>query len=248
MSYIRYQASCLLCKSEVTTTQFDKHYNTKQCLSGGKFGIALTSCPFCNINLTETDDKANHVRWCKDNPNKYNQNKNVDQLNSPEAIKKRALNISNAHKSGKYKNAASKMLATRRSKFPDGIIKYSAEAIENCRAAAIKSTHQRKCKKSHHFMDKRGRVFVFDSSWEDETAIRLDYLNINWTRPRPIQYQKNGRTHNYFPDFYLPDHNVYLDPKAPWVEIQQKEKLDIVSKLINLIIIRSKNDCKNFII
>ncbi len=97
-------------------------------------------------------------------------------------------------------------------------------------------------------MDKRGRVFGFDSSWEDETAIRLDYLNINWTRPAPIPYQKNGRTHNYFPDFYLPDHDVYLDPKAPWVEIQQKEKLDIVSKLINLIIIRTKNDCKNFTI
>jgi len=90
------------------------------------------------------------------------------------------------------------------------------------------------------------RLFKFDSSWEDAMAIRLDELNINWDRPKAIQYELDGKLRNYFPDFYLPDYDLYLDPKNPYCYEQQKAKLEIVSKMINLKIITSLIECKQF--
>lgn len=75
-----------------------------------------------------------------------------------------------------------------------------------------------------------------DSKWEVEVAILLDSLNIKWTRPNPIEWVDcSNKKHRYFPDFYLPKYDIYLDPKNPILIEKQKEKLDIVSKQINLI-------------
>ena len=58
-----------------------------------------------------------------------------------------------------------------------------------------------------------------DSSWELKIAQNLDKNNINWLRPNSknghtFQWiDKNGKQHTYYPDFYLIDYDVYLDPK-----------------------------------
>ena len=85
----------------------------------------------------------------------------------------------------------------------------SEEAKQNCRKGALNRTIPRTMGKSHIFIDKKGREFRFDSSWEDVLAIRLDELNLNWERGMYVQLSKS----KYFPDFYLPDFNVYLDQK-----------------------------------
>jgi hypothetical protein len=167
-------------------------------------------------------------------------------MNTLVAIGKRSKSISIAHQNGCYVNASKKAIITRRSKYPNGVIRMSRQYRENARIAALKSKHQRVSKRSHQFVDKRGRTFTFDSSWEDITAIRLDELDIKWDRPAPIQYRLGEVVKNYFPDFYLIDYNLYLDPKNPYVEDQQKDKLRVVSKLINLQILRSAEECKNF--
>lgn len=52
------------------------------------------------------------------------------------------------------------------------------------------------------------------SGYELTTAKSLDENLIRWTKPSPIKYiDPNGKLRNYFPDFFLPDYNVYLDPK-----------------------------------
>jgi len=172
--------------------------------------------------------------------------KNQQEVVQLKKLYKRSIGVSKAHIDGKYINAPIKAYQTRITNSIDGIVRMSDIGKLNCQTAALKSKHQRISKRSHIFIDKLGRSFIFDSSWEDATAIRLDTLNINWDRPDPIPYEMNGKIHNYFPDFYLPDHNVYLDPKNPYVIIKQKEKLDIISKLITLIIIPSKHECENF--
>jgi hypothetical protein len=76
----------------------------------------------------------------------------------------------------------------------------------------------------------------FDSQWEVELAKFLDAHNIAWTRPDCIfWFDANNKQHRYWPDFYLPKHNLYLDPKNPIAIIKQREKLEIVSKQISLI-------------
>ena len=53
-----------------------------------------------------------------------------------------------------------------------------------------------------------------DSSYELEVAKSLDAANIRWTRCGRFEYQHDdGSNHYYTPDFYLPEYDVYLDPK-----------------------------------
>jgi hypothetical protein len=236
--------SCIICKKELTARKLTIHFKSKICISSIDIPVVRGKCKFCNCVFDGTFNAGCHVKWCLKNPDKkYGSG---SQMNTLVAIGKRSKSISIAHQNGCYVNASKKAIITRRSKYPNGVIRMSRQYRENARIAALKSKHQRVSKRSHQFVDKRGRTFTFDSSWEDITAIRLDELDIKWDRPAPIQYRLGEVVKNYFPDFYLIDYNLYLDPKNPYVEDQQKDKLRVVSKLINLQILRSAEECKNF--
>jgi hypothetical protein len=61
---------------------------------------------------------------------------------------------------------------------------------------------------------KDGKTIILGSSWEKQIAVFLDEQDIEWTRPTSLEYvDENGKSRKYFPDFYLPEHNIYLDPK-----------------------------------
>ena len=247
---------CLKCHSELSVNMFGRHYDTKQCRSGGKHSDSYSTdgvCKHCKSSYEELGVAnsssliQNHVRWCKDNPKRneyrttsYRATSNGKQLQTPEAIEKRAKGISNAHKSGKYNKLYLNNSIRMRT------FKHSDESKEKISKAASASTHQRVCKRTHVYTDKRGRVFKFDSSWEDTLADRLDNLDILWDRPEPIKYELDGKIKNYFPDFYLPEYDLYLDPKNPYAKEKQIEKLNIVSKMIKLVILETLLECKEF--
>lgn len=77
----------------------------------------------------------------------------------------------------------------------------------------------------------------FDSGFEVEIAKFLDENKIKWEQPKNaiLWVDKLNKQHRYYADFYLSDYNIYLDPKNPYCIKMQKEKLDTVSKTINLI-------------
>ena len=52
-----------------------------------------------------------------------------------------------------------------------------------------------------------------DSSYEVLLAEDFDKNNVRWIRPTRFLYRINDVDHYYTPDFYLPDYDVYLDPK-----------------------------------
>jgi hypothetical protein len=81
------------------------------------------------------------------------------------------------------------------------------------------------------------KEFNFDSNWEKDLAMFLDMKSIEWIQPKePIKWiDCDNKTRKYFPDFYLPKFNLYLDPKNPICCYQQQEKLKVVSKQITLI-------------
>jgi len=60
-------------------------------------------------------------------------------------------------------------------------------------------------------IDCDGKHFFFDSQWEVLLSDSLNQNNIYWKKPNRF-ILSNGRS--YTPDFYLPDYDVYLDPKA----------------------------------
>lgn len=52
------------------------------------------------------------------------------------------------------------------------------------------------------------------STYEVKLAKDLDANNIKWNIPKRIKYfDLNNKLHYYSPDLYLPDYNIYLDPK-----------------------------------
>lgn len=99
-----------------------------------------------------------------------------------------------------------------------------------------------KCYKSMKTYNAKGikrqeyRGIVFDSGYEVRIAKFLDGLNIEWSRDRVVYWEDSkGKQRRYFPDFYLPAFNLYLDPKNKYCVEQQKEKLKKVEKQINLV-------------
>lgn len=79
------------------------------------------------------------------------------------------------------------------------------------------------------------REVVLDSSWEVRIADLLIEKNIKWIRPKPMGWvDSTGKERLYFPDFYLPEHALYLDPKNPRCMEQDREKMAAVSLLVNI--------------
>lgn len=76
-----------------------------------------------------------------------------------------------------------------------------------------------------------------DSGWELELAKWLDQQGIEWTRPtEPIKwFDSSGNPHSYFPDFYLPLLELYLDPKNPYLVETSQEKYNAVRSHVDVI-------------
>ena len=93
-------------------------------------------------------------------------------------------------------------------------------------------------------LNNRGKKCVykgitFDSLWEKKVAIFLESKNMNWDRPEVSLpwFDRKGKQRKYFPDFYLIDYNIYLDPKNKQVQKDQEEKLEYLKKNYDNIIV-----------
>lgn len=69
---------------------------------------------------------------------------------------------------------------------------------------------------------------TMDSAWEVEIAQWMDAHQVKWTRSRKMMFHwtdETGAKRRYYPDFYLPDHNVYLDPKNKYLIEKDRYKI-----------------------
>lgn len=84
--------------------------------------------------------------------------------------------------------------------------------------------------KKYKVIDSFGKEVCLQSSFEMRCAEILQVLSIKWLRPSALKY--NNR--NYFADFYLPDYDIYLDPKNSYKARLDKEKIDAVVRQNNV--------------
>lgn len=78
---------------------------------------------------------------------------------------------------------------------------------------------------------------MLDGSWEVEVAKYLDKNNIKWIRPLTgFEYEWQGNTHTYFPDFYLVDYDAYIEVKG----YQRDRDLYKWKAVENLVIIKKE--------
>lgn len=78
--------------------------------------------------------------------------------------------------------------------------------------------------KKFRVKDSFGNEVVLQSTYELRCSQILDELGITWVRPKHLKY--NGK--RYFPDFYLPDVDIYLDPKNAYKAKLDEQKIQAV--------------------
>jgi len=89
--------------------------------------------------------------------------------------------------------------------------------------------------------EKNGEIITLQSTYELKVAEDLDKNNVNWTRCSSFPYvDQNGIKRTYYPDFYLVDYNVYLDPKNNYLAKEDHFKIQSAMKInkIKVIILR----------
>jgi hypothetical protein len=209
----------------------------------------LACCNHCQQDFSDftTAERANHSRWCDKNPKRseYVKTNNGSQMHTSVSIEKRNAGIKQAHVDGKYIYAPQKSVETRKT---NGTLSHKEETIELLRRRALASSHRRLVRSIREYTKKDGAIVMLDSSWEEVLASRLDELNISWIRPNPIKWvDENGLQRNYFPDFYLVDYDLYLDPKNPIAYKNQLKKITILLKTYNNIrFLTTLDECKGF--
>lgn len=200
-------------------------------------------CKHCSKEFDITDKPkgwmANHSRWCDLNPKRaHYKNNSHNAIKAMNAARKKT-GRTNHHTAGTHKGYSEETLYKMGSAFRGKT--HTNESKIKMSKAALKSKHRRLRKNVIMY-----KGIMLDSSWELALAIRLDEMNIKWIRPEPITWtDKENNIRNYFADFYLPDYNLYLDPKNPYAIKVQKEKLDILlNQYDNIIIIDTLEKCK----
>ena len=97
--------------------------------------------------------------------------------------------------------------------------------------------------KRSDYVTTEGKKVSMDSTWEVACAKRLDELGIKWMRNPNIKLKYLTRSHrvrNYIPDFYLPDHDLYIEVKGYWTDAA-RHKMKSVQALnpVKLLILES---------
>lgn len=105
---------------------------------------------------------------------------------------------------------------------------------------SINSKNNTNCGGETNYRKYTYKNIFMDSSWELDIAKWLDEHNIDWQRTRKIMFwwtDINGNKRRYYPDFYLPKYDLYLDPKNKYLLKKDDYKLNQVIKEnhINLI-------------
>lgn len=97
--------------------------------------------------------------------------------------------------------------------------------------AALNRTTPSVSKRTEPYTMKDGNVVNLDSSYERIVAKVLDEHEIDWIRPKPLEwFSADGVKHHYFPDFYLTKYDLYLDPKNDYCFKVQAEKISYVTE------------------
>lgn len=186
------------------------------------------------IHCGEEYSNIIHVKWCKNNPNLKQIKEKAIKIG-----KESSLTVRKAWKDGKFSDA----------KWNRNVKPHTEETKKKLSEIAKKSKHRRLVRSIREYKKLDGTIVLLDSSWEELMAKRLDFLRIEWIRPNePLEWKdRNGIIHNYFPDFYLPYYDLFIDPKNPLAFKVQIEKIECLLETYNNIqFIKNVNDIQNW--
>lgn len=216
-------------------------------------------CQYCSKLCKNKNSLTQHQNKCKLNPNKiesyftlYNKkikNGEITKSNNNQYTKAQNLGLDKpiiTEETRKKLGAGGRnqiWTKERREKHSIVMIKATIEHSDSYSANNV-------CGRTKliELYDSYGNITKVNGGWEKIVADYLNDNNIKWTNKieEKIYYFWNGKERIYYPDFYLPDHDKYIEVKGyqrerdllKWEVIKDRliiiKNKEIKEKLINL--------------
>jgi hypothetical protein len=195
------------------------------------------NCKYCSKTCKNIISLRGHEIRCSENPNKIKTKISEETKKKISAIMK--VNNSNADRVWKKETIEKLKIISRE----ENKKYWTKERREEQSLRMSKIAKERP--DSYSINNVCGRVKIFEyngfklkGNWELKVAKLLDENNIKWTNIiEPFPYFWNNNWHLYFPDFYLPDFDVYIEVKG-----FQRERDLMKWKSVNKLIILKKKE------
>lgn len=173
--------------------------------------MRIFSCQFCNRETSNPGANAAHERCCNSNPNRIQGGRKPGYKGTNQFLKADRQGLPRP----KYEYGDLRGVAVASTK-------QKSEWAKQAGTGGYKPNAGRSQK--YRVTDSFGKEVVLQSSYEMICAELLNEIGIEWTRPGHIKYDDR----KYFPDFYLPRYNIYLDPKNDYKAKLDEEKIQKV--------------------
>lgn len=202
------------CLCPVCGKHFSKSSSMKKHLKAHNNRSSI--CSFCGKSYSDNGNLLKHVKYhCEFNPNR------IDLIPQPSLSNNRG-----GWNRGKTKDtdaSIAKQCETYKQHFEEGLFsgsflgkQHTEQSKNKIRLFAINNATEKRFRNRKTFIYKNQK---FVSRYEVRVAEELDKNNIQWTaQPCRFPYvAPDGKQHHYTPDFYLPEYDVYLDPKNDYL-------------------------------
>lgn len=201
----------------------------------------IYSCKYCGRKMNKGGLVA-HESYCKLNPNRITRKSYTIGISSKGRQKKSLFRCEYCGKEWETTLAGYKTHIRFCDKNPSGEKRKGHPHTEDTKKRLSVSAKRNNLGGWHTSRSISYNGVQLDSSYEEEFAKDLDKNNIKWVRPDPFKYVLNGEEHRYYPDFFLPEKNIYVDTKNdylinhinPRYGISDIEKIQLVSKQNNI--------------
>ena len=208
------------------------------------------NCKYCSKECKNDNSLRNHERLCKLNPDRkedelkgYVRPWTEERRKQHSLIMKERSKTSNRHIWSKEERQE----ASRKSKLCNQ--KYWTEERRRQQSETMKKIVERSpgsysannvCgrTKKYEMIDYLGSRVMLNGKWEVEVANWLNRQNIKWTNiiKEGFKYIWENSEHLYFPDFYLPEYDLYLEVKG-----YERERDHCKWKVVkNLVVLKEK--------
>jgi hypothetical protein len=253
--------SCTICKNVLTTNNLPIHYNSKQCRTGKLFSSPREKqerslkCKFCDKIGSSMNSITQHELYCKSNPEKKVKKSSFGMLgkkgsNQFAKAKKMGLPLPEVSERTRLKISEATKKANETRWADPAIRKKHAEAMRravNNNPDSYTSSNRGRVKQIEY------KGIKFQGSWELEFYKYCEANSIECFRnTEGFKYVWQGER-TYYPDFYLPKYDSYVEVKgykterdeAKWKQfpkkllIIDKKDIDNIKKgIYNLIVVK----------
>lgn len=205
------------------------------------------NCQFCNKFCKNLNSLRNHERLCRNNPNRAKITDYITQESRQKALKAKRNRgtISNGAIKARQDGREYIVSQETREKLRESGLKQGPWSEEKRkRHSDIMKEVVKSNPDSYSINNVCGRVrrieykgYILLGKWELQVAQALDAANIKWTNKiEPFTYKWKNSDRSYFPDFYLPDYDIYLEVKG-YERERDRAKWSVVP---NLLVIKAR--------